>query len=194
MAYVPGDENPDPEPEFRKRGIAEWVWRGRPYIRYTREYNDAVRDAHASLAPDTLRWLMGIVNQSPGWMCVRHAPPGIALPDEEILPQLRPDREVRTGPPTIHHHPTVPSTGPMLNPYPGKNCGRTLPDWFTSTARAMERHINPKRRSPKPFDITTGRGASTISHDSVCLSARLASCPSRSTRPTRSAPATRRAA
>lgn len=39
-------------------------------------------------------------------MCVRHAPPGVALPGEPIVPQLRPDTDVETGgPPKIHHHP-----------------------------------------------------------------------------------------
>jgi hypothetical protein len=155
---VPGDTNPDPEKELRKRGIAEWVWKARPYVRYTKDHCSAVREAHQLLGKQ-LPWLMGIVNQSAGWMCVRHAPPGVALVnDEGILPQLRPDEEVRTGPPTIHHHPTERPTGPVVNPYPSKNQGKLLPRQWISTAKAKWKHINPKRQTEKPFDLATGLG------------------------------------
>jgi hypothetical protein len=149
--YVPGDTNPDPEAEFRKRGIERWVWESRPYIRYTPDHHDAVLEHHEPLRrTNQLGWVTHIVKQAPGWMCVRHRPPGVTPPakEPEIVPQLRPDVEVNTGgPATIHAHPDVPYDGPVLNPYPYKDGREAAPleEWRIRSADQLRPHINGKR-------------------------------------------------
>jgi hypothetical protein len=149
MGAVPEPLADDPEIQFRKRGINKSVW-SRRYERYTPDDFAHVQLAHEPLSrTDHMGWLVKIVKQSPGWMCVRNAPPGIPLPDEPIVPQLRPDNDVETGgPPTIHHHPTNPPTGPVMNPYPYKDPakrGRPLEEWRIFTAHQMRDHIAGKR-------------------------------------------------
>ena len=109
---------------------------------------------------------MMIVNQSPGWMCVRHAPPGIPPPAEEIIPQLRPDNDVRTGGKAIaHHHPTTPSDGPVMNPFVYKDGGVEERHATACNSRTVEGgacDCQPKYRAWARTDIEAKRSAEDI--------------------------------
>ncbi len=81
-------------------GISREVWRSRPYLRWTTNDVEAIRQAYAGLS--ARGFMVRIARQSPGWIITRHAPPGMGLPS--IYAEIRPDTAVRTGPPTKHYH------------------------------------------------------------------------------------------
>jgi hypothetical protein len=157
---------------FIKRGIDEWVWRSRPYIRWTREDPGAVKALFASLAPSQRRFVSKIVNQADGYAIVRHAIPG----EPPAIPQLRPDKPVITQGPVIHWHADSPrpTYGEFREQARTLNLKRPLkvdadrspddpcPDWILLRGQAgsaqWARHINrglrqlQKGEPPAPDD------------------------------------------
>jgi hypothetical protein len=85
---------------FSRHAIAPHIWRVRPYVRWTPDDPEPVRQAYAGLS--TAPFMVRLARQQPGWIITRHAPPGIGA--EHIYPEIRPDNPVRTGPPRRHYH------------------------------------------------------------------------------------------
>jgi hypothetical protein len=79
-----------------------------------------------------------LARQSDGLVIVRHGPPGLWL--SHIFAELRPDRAVKTGPPTWHSHSATRSDAPT---YP--ETGEPLPRKHVHTADAMRKHIERGR-------------------------------------------------
>jgi hypothetical protein len=80
------------------------VWRARPYIRWTLDNPQPVRDAYSDLSTKT--FMVRLAKQSDGWIITRHAAPGAG----RIYAEIRPDSPVFTGPPIRHYHGESPLT------------------------------------------------------------------------------------
>ena len=85
---------------FAERGISPTVAVSRPYVRWTRESRQSVRQAYKSLPLAGQRAAMvRRAGQCDGFVITRHAPPGLGL--DPVYAELRPDEAVETG--TIEH-------------------------------------------------------------------------------------------
>lgn len=95
------DEAADPSEDFfTEHGISPEVWHARPYVRWTTDDVQSVKQAYAGLS--TGRFMVKIARQFPGWVITRHAPPNMGL--DRIYPEIRPDSPVFTGAPIRHYH------------------------------------------------------------------------------------------
>ena len=155
-----------------RHGISETVRNERPYVRYTAEDLESVREEYSGLpqkgqrsfmtryATDGLwwaskgeaerlkqkKWLRG---KCDGWLIKRHPPPDLGL--DPIYAELRPDADAaRTGREVWEAHPddaSKPLICPDDSPWPGE----PVPDWRVLDAEKMRRckHI---ARSKAPDD------------------------------------------
>jgi hypothetical protein len=132
LAKASGRSPEGSEDWWRARGVDPAVAAARPYVRWTTDDIEPVREAYAGLSSGqratTSRW----ARQSDGLVITRHAPPGLAL--GQVYAEIRPDNPVETRPPTWHAHPTVPPSEPLLHPETGRPVQ-------ILTGRSMEAHI-----------------------------------------------------
>jgi hypothetical protein len=94
---------PDPLDIFTERGISEEVRRRRPYVWWSLEDLEPVKEPYSDLSPGQRGFMSNLAGQSPGWVITRHPPPmipGLA----RIYPEIRPIYPVRTDGPTHHWH------------------------------------------------------------------------------------------
>jgi hypothetical protein len=82
---------------FSERGIRPEIAEARPYLRWTRENTQPLKDAWYPFVSKGQRSFVGkVANQSDGYVITRHPPPGLGL---ELVPaEIRPDNEVDTRP------------------------------------------------------------------------------------------------
>lgn len=88
---------------FTGRGIADAIWRSRPYLWWGQSTADPARDPFAGTTPAQRAFVTRITSQSPGWVITRHAPP-MSEPLPPIFPELRPISPVKTQGPRVHWH------------------------------------------------------------------------------------------
>jgi hypothetical protein len=83
-------------------GISQEIQDARPYVRWTPDNKEPVREAYVTLEnPDHRRFMLSIATKaSSGWVITRTPPPG----GEFIYAEIRPDVDVQTGAPTFHWH------------------------------------------------------------------------------------------
>jgi hypothetical protein len=85
-----------------EHGITEEVFMGRPYVRWTRDDVQPVRDGYAGLNRYQRAFMVRLARQSDGRVITRHAPPDMEV--AHVYPEVRPDNAVRTHPPRRHWH------------------------------------------------------------------------------------------
>ena len=80
---------------WAERGVADEVRAARPYVRWTTENTEPVRDAYAELSEGQRGTLLGWARQSDGLVIYRHSfervPPGEL---RYVYPEIRPDERV----------------------------------------------------------------------------------------------------
>jgi hypothetical protein len=128
---------------FEDHGITPEVAGARPYIRWTLENVQPVRDGYAGLNQYQRAFMTRLAKQSHGRIISRRPPPGMGL--EHIYPEIRPDNPVRTQPPTTHYH-----GDPQLAPddLPAKRIYR--PD-----GKAIANHIARKKAADDHHGVNT---------------------------------------
>jgi hypothetical protein len=131
-------EQQDP-PEWVRfsHAISEKVWKGRPYVPYTTDDVEPVREAFKDFAPNQLKWATEtIAPKCDGVIMIQHKVPGLDLLD--IPPQLRPHKPIFKGN-KCHYHP---SDDPPEGYVPTKpNTDKPLDERYCSKAWAKPLHI-----------------------------------------------------
>jgi AraC-like DNA-binding protein len=134
LAVMPFDQ----ESFFAERGISLEVAAARPYVRYSTEDRDPVREAYQGLSVGQRACMTRWAGLADGFLIYRHAPPELDLP--HVYPEMRPDVKVATRPPTWHVHSSLAPMEPPENPY----TSRLLPSRHVHSAANMRRHIQSK--------------------------------------------------
>jgi hypothetical protein len=156
-------------PEWlEEKGIDEARWAERGCWRYERGDPRVVEAFRPFLRPSKLATVTKVVNQSAGWVMVKHAPPRFP----PIPPQLRPDIPVIVDGRTIWHY-HGPDTGerPVFPPEAGELAGKPLPmkrkeadgKWVYTGCllwgAVAEAHVWSKPNDGEgDYDIVTGEG------------------------------------
>src|SRR4051794_2136798 len=122
---------------FRDHTIDPKVGSARPYVPYTKDDPSPVRNAYERLNRAQRGYMTRLATQEDGIIIMRHAPRVFGPPLEPVVPELRPDRSVKTGPPVRHVHPAEASHDVPTHP-----SGRPLDTRHIHTAAAMSKHID----------------------------------------------------
>jgi hypothetical protein len=134
------------------RGIDPAIWGARGCRRY--EKGDAwVKEAFRAFLPSSrLGTVTRIVNQSPGWLMPKHAPPGLP----PIPPQLRPDTPIILDRrETWHYHGPKTEEWPTFPEAAGSAAGKKLPPPRVLYGARADSHINA---IGAPYDPASGAG------------------------------------
>jgi len=120
---------------FLEHGITPEIAAARPYVRYTVDNHQAVKDAYRDLNRDQRGYMTRLAKQANGLVITRHAPPGLGL--SHVYAELRPDWPVKTGPGIWHYHATEFDGNVPIYPQSGK----PLLEKHIHSAKAMTKHI-----------------------------------------------------
>ncbi|MDP9224729.1 MAG: DUF3854 domain-containing protein [Actinomycetota bacterium] len=168
--------SPDDERFWKEHGIDPAIAAARPYVRYTREDREPVRDEYAPLSRGQRSYMTRVAGkrwcpkcksnresddcpecgckcESGGYVIKRHAPRGLRL--SHVYAELRPDKPVKTRPPTWHFHPTDPSD--EIPTYPS---GKPLLEKHIYTAKSMWKNGHIDRAKSK--DDHCGKNAEVV--------------------------------
>jgi hypothetical protein len=128
---------------WAEHGVADEVRAARPYVRWTTDDVEPVREAYAGLTPGQQTTLLRWAAESDGLIIYRHSfePPRDFL--GRVYPEIRPDQPVVTE--TIWHYHGPPSDEPPSHP----STGTPLPAQHVHTREEMQEHI---ARSRDPDD------------------------------------------
>jgi hypothetical protein len=135
---------------FTDRGIPKGIWQSRPYVLWTPEDPSPATAHFADLSAPQRAFVTKLVNQSAGWVIVRHPPP-MFPPLARIYPELRPLDPVKTQGPTTHWH----GDGPAPE---------DLPDWarMPGTRKNWQKHIDRGKKKVKGPDDHRGANVETL--------------------------------
>ena len=120
---------------FSEHAISAQVADARPYVRWTTDNIQPVKDAYKTLTKGQRAHMSRVAGQADGWVITRHAPPGLDL--RRVYAEIRPDEAVRAQAPYWHCHPTSP--GDVEPVYP--TTGNPLLAKDIHTAESMKTHI-----------------------------------------------------
>jgi hypothetical protein len=121
---------------WAEHGVSEEVRAARPYVRWTKDDVEPVREAYSGLTAGQQRTLILWARQGDGLVIYRHSFERVPIGElRYVYPEIRPDQAIRTK--TVCHYHGTAASGTPLDPRSGK----PLPREHVQSPESMERHI-----------------------------------------------------
>lgn len=152
MERIQAKAKPGTREWWAQHGISEEVADRRPYVPWTPDNLEPIKEGYAGLSPPQLRTLERWARQTDGLVIYRHYFGG-ALPDEDqrrrVYPEIRPEQAVVTETTTHYHGPPRPADDLPLHP----STGNPLPKKHVHTPYSTTKHIDAKHGGVNPDDV-----------------------------------------
>lgn len=146
----PGPEVDSPV-RWAEHGVTDEVRAARPYVRWTMDDLEPVREAYAGLSPGQRKTLLRWARQSDGLVIYRHSFEQVSVGElRYVYPEVRPDHAVQTD--VVWHYHGAPQSEPLLHPRSGK----PLPARRIQSPESMTSHIARDRDPDDHRGVNSG--------------------------------------